>query len=304
MNKTLVILAAGMGSRFGGLKQITPMGPNGEFIIDYSIYDAIKAGFNKVVFIIKEENLKDFKETIGKRIEKVVKTEYVFQNNDNVPDEYDKLKNREKPLGTAHAVLCCKDVVKEPFLVINADDFYSYDAFKEASEYLENNNSNTKPYHYGMVVYNVENTILAAGPVKRGVCEVKDGRLMGYTESRVEEVDGKIYAEALSGCERKEVPIHTPVNMNVLALEPTIFPYLENEFKEFLEKNKDNPENCEMYIPEVMFDTQRDNYALIDAITTTGVWHGVTYKEDTPEVKRAIQKLIEDKEYPSNLWSK
>ena len=304
MDKTLVILAAGMGSRFGGLKQITPMGPNGEFIIDYSIYDAIKAGFNKVVFIIKEENLKDFKETIGKRIEKLIETEYVFQNNDNVPDKYDKLKNREKPLGTAHAVLCCKDVVNEPFLVINADDFYSYDAFKEASDYLEVCSRSKKPYHYGMIVYNVENTILAAGPVKRGVCDIKDGKLMGYAESRVEEVDGKIYAEPLSGGERKEVPTHTPVNMNVLALEPTLFPFIEKEFKEFLEKNKDNPEGCEIYIPEVLFDASHENYAIIDAIPTTGVWHGVTYKEDTPEVKKAIHKLVKEKEYPSNLWNK
>ena len=161
MNKdiTLVILAAGMGSRFGGLKQIEPMGPNGEFIIDYSIYDALEAGFNKVVFLIKEENFDIFKETIGARVEPHIKVEYAFQKNDNVPLFYDELKDRQKPLGTAHAILCCKDKVHEPFMIINADDFYGRDAFLKGAEFLRNMNVDDMPHRYGMVGYLVKNTI-------------------------------------------------------------------------------------------------------------------------------------------------
>lgn len=301
-DKTLVILAAGMGSRFGGLKQITPIGPNDEFIIDYSIYDAIKEGFNKVVFIIKEENLQDFKETIGERIEKHIKTEYVFQNTNDIDEKYSSLKYREKPLGTAHAILCCKDKVHEPFLVINADDFYSHDAYRQAMNYLDELDNSEKPYHYGMIVYQVQNTMSKTGSVKRGVCKIVDGKLENFIESKVERKDGEIIAQSINGGEPYTVPEHTPVNMNVLVLDETIFPYLEDKFAKFLENNKDNPEKCEFLIPEILFQAKEDNYAEIDAIDTDGTWYGVTYKEDAPEVKESIKKLIKRREYPENLW--
>ena len=167
---TLVILAAGMGSRFGGLKQIEPVGPNKEFIIDYSIYDAIRSGFKKVIFIIKEENLEIFKETVGQRVSNFIKTEYVFQKNDNVDDKYKVMKERVKPLGTAHAIICCKDKINEPFLIINSDDFYGLDAFKKVAEYLAHKGTNN-----GVVAYNLKKTLSKTGTVKRGI--IKDFRI-------------------------------------------------------------------------------------------------------------------------------
>ena len=183
MKKTLLILAAGMGSRFGGLKQIEPIGPNGEFIIDYSIYDAKQAGFTKVVFLIKEENYEIFKETIGKRVEKQIETEYAFQKNDNLPEEYQELlKARIRPLGTAHAILCAKDKINEPFAIINADDFYGRDAYQKASNYLDT----IKENEYGLVAYRLGNTLTPNGSAKRGVCEVTDNNeLIKLTESKV-----------------------------------------------------------------------------------------------------------------------
>ena len=193
-DKTLLILAAGMGSRFGGLKQMEPLGPNGEFIIDYSIFDAVRNGFNKIVFIIKEEHLQIFKDTIGKRIEKKlneknVKVEYVFQNTKNIENRAELPKDRIKPYGTAHAILCAKDVVKEPFVIINADDFYGNDAFKAISEYIENNDKK----ELGLVGYNVINTLTENGSVKRGICETENGKLVRIIESSIIEKDGTTF---------------------------------------------------------------------------------------------------------------
>ena len=206
--KTLLILAAGMGSRFGGLKQVEPFGPNGEFIIDYSIYDAKKAGFNKVVFVIKEENYKIFKETIGKRIESYIKTEYAFQDNRLVPKEYQELlQNREKPLGTAHAILCAKDKINGPFAMINADDFYGRDALVKASDYLDNISNN----HYGMIAYLVKNTLSPTGASSRGICYEKNNKLTEVKESKVERIDNKIIAILQDTEEKIEVSENTPV---------------------------------------------------------------------------------------------
>ena len=179
MNKdiTLLILAAGMGSRFGGLKQIEPMGPNDEFIIDYSVYDALKAGFTKIIFLIKEENYEVFKETIGKRVEPHIKVEYCFQKNDNIPEGYEIPKERIKPLGTAHAILCCREKINEPFAIINADDFYGRDAYFKASEFLKQSYEN-KEDKYGMIGYLIKNTITEYGAVKRGVCQVENNKLL------------------------------------------------------------------------------------------------------------------------------
>ena len=303
MNKdiTLVILAAGMGSRFGGLKQIEPLGPNGEFIIDYSVYDAIKAGFNKIVFLIKEENYEVFKETIGKRVEPHIKVEYCFQKNDNLPAGHTVPKDRVKPLGTAHAVLCCKEKVHEPFIIINADDFYGRDAFEKGAEFLKNL-KDTIPYPYGMIAYHVKNTITENGAVKRGVCEVDGDQLLKITESQVERVDGKIIATPLNGTPSFEVGEDATVSMNMLLFTTSIFKYIEDHFAEFLDANKDNIDKCEYLIPDILFSAIRDNYATAKVIKTTATWYGVTYKEDADSVREALKKLVEEKEYPNKLW--
>lgn len=298
---TLMILAAGMGSRFGGLKQIEPMGPNDEFIIDYSVYDAIKAGFNKIVFIIKEENYDVFKETIGKRVEPHIQVEYVFQKNDNVPSGYEDFKNRAKPLGTAHAILCCKDVVNEPFAIINADDFYGRDAYFKAAEFLTSDHQGEKE-NYGMIGYIVNNTMTEVGSVKRGVCEVDDGYLTKLTESKVERINGKIIAKPLNGKPEFEVSEDTTVSMNLLLFNPSIFDYIEKKFPVFLENNKDNVESSEFLIPDVLFETIEDDFATVKVIKTSAAWHGVTYKEDALDVKNAIKNLISTGEYKAQLW--
>ena len=306
MNKdiTLVILAAGMGSRFGGLKQIAPMGPNGEFIIDYSIYDAIKAGFTKVVFLIKEENYDIFKETIGSRVEPHIHVEYAFQKNDNVPEPYKTmLKERVKPLGTAHAILCCKEKVHEPFMIINADDFYGRDAFMKGAEFLKEL-KNKKPYPYGLIGYLVKNTMTENGSVKRGVCEVDKGKLLKITESVIEKKDGKIMASPLSGDKEFEVQPDDTVSMNMLLFTPSIFYYIEDNFKGFLEDNKDNLEKCEYLIPDVLFKSIKEKYATAKVLKTTASWYGVTYKEDTEGVRKSLKELVDNKEYPNDLWEK
>jgi len=300
---TLVILAAGMGSRFGGLKQITPLGPNDEFIIDYSVYDAIKAGFTKIVFLIKEENYDVFKETIGARVEPHIKVEYCFQKMDNVPKYYDELKDRAKPLGTAHAILCCKDKVHEPFMIINADDFYGRDAFLKGAEFLKNVNDE-KPYPYGMVGYLVKNTITENGSVKRGVCKVEDSYLKEITESSIEkDSTGKITATPLDeSIPAFEVNEDDTVSMNMLLFTPSIFAYIEDHFEEFLDKNKDNLEKCEYLIPDVLFNSIDTGYATVEVLKTTATWYGVTYKEDAEGVKEALKTMASLGEYPIHLW--
>jgi len=305
---TLVILAGGMGSRFGGLKQIEPMGPNGEFIIDYSIYDAIEAGFNKVVFLIKEENFDVFKETIGSRVEPHIKVEYSFQKNDNAPIFYDELKDRQKPLGTAHAILCCKDQVHEPFMIINADDFYGRDAFQKGAEFLRNM-GNEEPHKYGMVGYLVKNTITENGAVKRGVCNVENGYLTKLTESSVGRIeDGTIKAKPLDETLPEFVVAEDDtVSMNMLLFDPSIFDYIDSKFEAFLKKNEDKLDKCEFLIPDVLFEAIDEGFATCEVIPTTATWYGVTYREDAPAVKESIKALVrmeEDQEgdYPLHLW--
>lgn len=298
---TLVILAAGMGSRFGGLKQIEPMGPNGEFIIDYSVYDAIKAGFNKIVFLIKRENYDLFKETIGARVEPYIKTEYAFQELNNLPLGYTLPSDRVKPLGTAHAVLCCKDKVHENFAMINSDDFYGRDAFIKAYEYLSRVDESSS--EYGMIGYKVANTLTENGSVKRGVCNVdNNGYLTNLTESKVERVNNEIVASPLDGSKAFTVKDDDTVSMNFLLFTPSIFNYIEDGFPEFFDNNKDNLLTTEYLIPDVLSNLIKNNKASTKVIPTSANWYGVTYKEDTPGVKRAIQNLVDNHEYNDNLW--
>lgn len=299
---TLVILAAGMGSRFGGLKQIEPMGPSDEFIIDYSVYDAIKAGFNKIVFIIKRENYELFKETIGKRVEPHIKVEYAFQELNNLPKGWDIPSGRMKPLGTAHAVLCAKDYVNEPFAMINSDDFYGRDAFIKAYEYLSNiDNDSSK---YGMIGYMVANTLTENGSVKRGVCEVDSNNyLKSITESKIEKIGNEIVASPLDDSDSFTVNSDDTVSMNFLLFTPSIFEYIEEGFSNFFDKNKEDLLTSEYLIPDVVSNLIKDGKASMKVIRTTASWHGVTYREDTPDVKNSIKKLVDEGEYKENLWS-
>ena len=299
---TLVILAAGMGSRFGGLKQIEPMGPSDEFIIDYSVYDAIKAGFNKIVFIIKRENYELFKETIGKRVEPHIKVEYAFQELNNLPKGWDIPSGRMKPLGTAHAVLCAKDYVNESFAMINSDDFYGRDAFIKAYEYLSNTDNDSSKY--GMIGYMVANTLTENGSVKRGVCEVDSNNyLKSITESKIEKIGNEIVASPLDGSDSITVNSDDTVSMNFLLFTPSIFGYIEEGFSKFFIDNKEDLLTSEYLIPDVVSNLIKNGKASMEVIRTTASWHGVTYREDTPDVKNSIKKLVDEGEYKENLWS-
>ena len=288
MQKTLLVMAAGMGSRFGGLKQIEPMGPNGEFLIDYSVYDAKLAGFTKIVFIIKEENYDIFKETIGKRVEPYIETEYVFQDDSNLKEKYKDLQTRVKPLGTGHAILCAKDKVKTPFAIINADDFYGRDAYVVASKYLDKIDDK----HYAVVGYKVGKTLSPNGAAKRGICKEENGKLKDLIESSVEKIDDKIIAKPLDGETEFIVEDDSLVSMNMLLFTPKIFDYLEEKLIKFLETNKNDLSKCEFLIPDVVKDAIKEDRVEVDLLSTNAIWHGVTYKEDKEEVVKAIDELI------------
>ena len=300
MNKdlTLVIMAAGMGSRFGGLKQIEPIGPNNEFLIDYSIYDAIKAGFSKIVFIIKKENEKIFKNTIGTRVEGHIPVSYVFQDSSNIPVNID-FSNREKPLGTGHAIYCCKDEVTVPFAIINADDFYGRDAFIKIAEFLKKTDDNS----YGLVGYKVNNTLTDNGSVKRGICYAKDNYLTYIVESSIERKNNKIIASPLNGKEPFEVTPDTLVSMNMIGFTPKIFNYLEKELTYFLNNPNTNLEKDEFLIPDVLQTSISEDNKKVKVLDTTAVWYGVTHKEDKDFVVNSINKLVTDGIYPNNLWN-
>ena len=298
MQKTLLVMAAGMGSRFGGLKQIEPMGPNGEFLIDYSVYDAKLAGFTKIVFIIKEENYDIFKKTIGKRVEPYIETEYVFQDDSNLKEKYKDLQTRVKPLGTGHAILCAKDKVKTPFAIINADDFYGRDAYVVASKYLDKIDAK----HYAVVGYKVGKTLSPNGAAKRGICKEENGKLKDLIESSVEKVDDKIIAKPLDGDTEFIVEDDSLVSTNLLLFTPKIFAYLEEKLTKFLETNKNDLSKCEFLIPDVVKDAIKEDRIEVDLLSTNAIWHGVTYKEDKEEVVKAIDELIKEKVYPNKLW--
>lgn len=299
---TLVILAAGIGSRFGGLKQMEPMGPTDEFIIDYSVYDAIKAGFNKIVFIIKRENYELFKETIGKRVEPHIKVEYAFQELNNLPEGCEVPSERKKPIGSAHAVLCTKDYVNEPFAMINADDFYGRDAFIKAYKFLNNVDSTSN--NYGMISYIIANTLTDNGTVKRGVCAVNDNNhLTSITESVIEKVGDEIIANPIDGSDSFKVNNDNTVSMNFFLFTPSIFNYIEEGFGKFFMDNKDDLVNQEYLIPIVVSNLIKSGKASVEVIKTTACWHGLTYREDIPDVKEAIKKLVDEGEYNLNLWS-
>lgn len=296
---TLLIMAAGMGSRYGGLKQIEPIGPNGEFLIDYSIYDALQAGFTKVVFVIKKENEDVFRKTIGNRVEKHIKVEYVFQDIKDVPASCQVPVGREKPWGTAQAVLCAKDVIKEPFAIINADDFYGKESYKVASSFLK---QNTKENTYCIVGYKVKNTLSLYGAVKRAVLREEKGYLKELIECNIEKRDNQIIASPLNGEKIFSVDSDSLVSMNLFGFKPTIFAYLEKGFLDFLKKKSLHSLTCEYLIPEALYNATLEKEAFVKILSTDATWYGVTYKEDKKLVVESIGKLIEKGEYPQNLW--
>lgn len=301
---TLVIMAAGMGSRFGGLKQIEPIDENGNFIIDYSIYDAIKVGFTKVVFIIKKENYEIFRETVGKRVEKYINVEYAFQELDKLPSGYSVPVGRVKPWGTGHAILCSKDLVKENFAIINSDDFYGRDAFRVIAEFLKNVKNDEGVQTYAMAGYMVKNTLTENGSVKRGICSVKDGYLTKLIESKIERVDGVLEALPLDGGDKYIVSDDDTVSMNMFGFTPQIFDYLEKRFPEFLDEHKDNINECEYLIPTLVFEEIEKGLARVKALKTDAVWQGITYREDKDKVVSEIKALVDKGEYPQGVWEK
>ena len=282
-NATLVVMAAGMGSRFGGLKQIEPIGPKGEALLDFSVYDAKKAGFTKVVFVIKHEIEKDFKEIVGKRVEKVLPTEYVFQEVNDLPEGFTCPEGRTKPWGTGQAILCCKDAVHEPFAIINADDYYGQSAFKKIYDQLKADSEN-----YCVVGYRLANTLTENGTVSRGVCVVEDGFLKGIDERtkikdcKYTEDDGETWVE---------MPEDTVVSMNFWGLNPDIFDFLEREFKAFLNE-KINVPKSEFYIPIVIGDLVKNGEKAVKVLVAEDRWYGVTYKEDKPAVVKALGDIV------------
>lgn len=292
---TLVILAAGMGSRFGGLKQMEPMGPNGEFIIDYSIYDAIRVGFDKVVFVIKEEMLKDFEDTILSRIKDKISVEIVFQKQEEMP-----LKTkveRIKPWGTGQALYACKDAVKENFMVLNADDFYGRDAFTKASKFLKDEITDKD---FGNVCFKIVNTLTDNGEVKRGVCTAQAGLLISLKECRVKKIDKKIICTPLDESESFEVYDNAFVNMNMLLFTPKIFDYLESDMNLFVQSIKD-PQKEEFLLTNVVDKHIKSGDIKMHVIETSSKWFGVTYKEDKDYVKKSINELINDGVYTRDL---
>lgn len=300
---TLVIMAAGMGSRFGGLKQIEPINKNGEFIIDYSIYDAIQAGFDKVVFIIKKENYDIFRETIGKRVESKIKVEYAFQEIDNLPNGYKAPDGRIKPWGTGHAILCCKDIVKEKFAIINSDDFYGRDAFKVIAKFLKKDNSNSKYNEFAMAGYQAKNTLTENGSVKRGICKIKNNYLTNLVESEISRIDETtLKATALETGKVFNIKDTEIVSMNMFAFTPKMIEYLEEAFPKFLDEHKDNLEKCEFLIPTIVFEQIEKEIARVEVLDTDAVWQGITYKEDKEKVVKEIQKLVDKGIYKENLW--
>jgi NDP-sugar pyrophosphorylase family protein len=300
MKPSLVILAAGMASRYGSMKQVEGFGPSGETIMDYSIYDAIRAGFGKVVFIIRKEFEKNFREIVGKDIEPRIQVEYVFQELNKYSEGFQIPADRTKPWGTAHAVLCADEKVKETFAVINADDFYGKDSFEKAYKFLVND---CNPKAHSIIGYELLNTLSEHGTVNRGVCEVDDrGNLVSVVERLNVSREGD-HVVCNDEHSPKELSLDTPVSMNFWCFDPSVFDYTKGTFKEFLSQNASNPK-AEFFIPIVADKYIKEGEGVIKVIPTSAKWFGVTYKEDAPMVRASLRKLVDAGDYPENLWAK
>jgi Nucleotidyl transferase. len=297
---TLVIMAAGMGSRFGGIKQLEPVGPNGEIIVDYSIYDAVKAGFDKVVFIIRKDLEKDFREVVGNRIEKHVNVEYVFQELDDLPKGYKVQEGRKKPWGTGQAVLCSKSVVNEPFAVINADDYYGKESFKLIYDFL---NSDKDPDVYCMAGFVLGNTLSDNGAVTRGVCKTDgNGWLVDIVETGGIIRDGNVAKAKDKDGKDITISLDSVVSMNMWGFKPSIYKELERGFEEFLASLAPDDIKKEYLIPEVVGDMVSSGKAKVKVLKTSDQWFGVTYREDKDLVVASIRNLIDKGVYPAKLF--
>ena len=300
----LVIMAAGMGSRYGGLKQIDPVDDEGHIIMDFSMYDAKKAGFEKVVFIIKRENEKDFREIVGNRVSGYMEVAYAFQEITNIPDWYAVPEGRVKPWGTGHAILSCIDEVDGPFAVINADDYYGAEAFKLIYDYLASHEDDEK-YRYTMVGYKLANTVTDNGHVARGVCDMNEqGELVAIHErTKIEKRDGGIAYTEDDGATWTALPEDTIVSMNMWGFTKSILVELKDRFPAFLDKGLiENPQKCEYFLPEVVSDLLKEEKATAAVLKSADKWYGVTYREDKPVVVAAIQKMNDEGIYPKKLW--
>ncbi len=303
----LVIMAAGMGSRYGGLKQVDPIGPHGETIMDYSIYDAKRAGFETVVFIIKEEFAEEFKTKIGDEVSEHLEVRYAFQDVNNIPEGYEIPAGRVKPWGTAHAVLSAKDVIDSSFAVINADDFYGQQAFQEIYDFLANTeNSTDNKLNLTMVAFLLKNTVSDNGYVSRGLCKTdKDGYLSEIIErTRIETHDGGIHYTVDDGASWVDVSPETIVSMNMWGFTEEILDYAEKFFVDFFnEEVPNNPEKAEFYLPSIVDKLLGSGEARVKVLSSPEKWYGVTYQEDKEEVISAIRRLINDGKYPEELWT-
>lgn len=300
----LVIMAAGMGSRFGkGIKQLEPVGPNGEIIMDYSIYDATEAGFRKVIFVIRKSLEADFKEIIGRRIEKIVEVSYAYQEIEDVPEKFaEKAKNRKKPWGTGQAILACKKLIKEPFLVINADDYYGKEAFRKAYSYLMSEHMRTGVMEICMVGFTLGNTLSRNGAVTRGVCKVDEEHFLVDIEETygVCEENGK--ASAKRNGEKITLPLDTPVSMNMWGLPVEFLDALEKGFEEFLESLGEDDMKEEYLLPQIIGCELKNARARVSVLSSGDRWFGVTYQEDKKEVVNELRHLIDRGVYPEKLY--
>ena len=306
MNTTLVVLAAGIGSRYGqGIKQLAKMDDNGYTIIDYSIYDAIKAGFNKVVFIIRKDIEKDFKEIIGSRIEKIIDVEYAYQDME-LPDGFESPKDRKKPWGTVHALLSTKNIVKEPFLIINADDYYGKGVFDSLHEFLVKSDKKIdNKLQVAMAGYKLKNTLSDKGTVTRGVSigneENKLVDIIETHEIKLED-DGKISSK--ENLDENILDLESTVSMNLWASFPEFIDMSEDYFIKYLEKNKERLDSCEYVLPEMIGEFIEENKADVTIIPTNDKWIGITYKEDLIPAQKSFQKMFDDGLYPYDIWEK
>jgi len=296
---TLVVMAAGMGSRFGGPKQITPVGPSGEFIIDYSLYDALRAGFNKIVFIIKKEHREIFKETIDKRVKDKIKIEYVYQELENVPSDVKIPEGRVKPWGTDHAILCAKEKIDGPFIIINADDFYGRDSYEQAIKFLDDS---TDPKEGAVISYPFGVTSSEFGSVKRAVINIEDGYITELIESVIK-TDGKTGTCApLDGSKEFVIDMDQPVSMNLFCFKKDFLKLLEQDFDEFIHQDQEKLLKGELVLSETAQKYLKKGELKLKNVVSSGIWAGVTYKEDLPKLQNTINDLIKKGEYPTNLW--
>ncbi len=299
-------MAAGMGSRYGGLKQIDPVGPADEIIIDYSVYDAIRAGFNKVVFVIKREIEADVRRLIGDKIARLTEVHYVYQDLDRLPAGYTVPNGRTKPWGTGHAILCCRDIVQEPFAVINADDYYGREAFELMYQELSAVDTLQKPYPFYMVGYDIANTLTENGHVARGVCEInEDAQLTGVTErTRIEKRNTGIMYTEDNGENWSPIPPDSTVSMNFWGFVPAMLDELEKRFAAFLDDQRNNITKTEYFLPFVVNELLQEQKATVKVLKTAEKWYGVTYRDDHDKVATAFAHMVENGKYPKGLWNK